>query len=348
MATTFKLFADKMGGSNTADYIGKPGEIFYDPTTTSLRISDGSTPGGFVVSGGSGAGDLTSVASNIIPSTDDTYSLGSPEKRWADIHLGPGTIYIEDTADPDITAELTVTNGVLQINGADQLQVVAVTADTITFDRTVTGVTAAKGQLVWNGSDGTLDLGIGYDDVVLQIGQETHYVVRNATGSTILNGTAVYCSGVTVGSGRMEATPFVADNTVDSTFFLGLATHDITNGVNGVVTYFGYVRGLDTRGTANTSISVGDENWSVGDKLYAHPTVAGKLTNVEPTLPDQKICVASVINRHQSSGVLFVRPSQHIPTAAGDLTDSIKLSDLKTLVAASTDFADFQSRIAAL
>ena len=37
-----------------------------------------------------------------------------------------------------------------------------------------------------------------------------------------------------------------------------------------------------------------------------------------------------------------------IPSDIGDLTDSIKLSDLKTLVAASTDFADFQSRIAAL
>jgi hypothetical protein len=43
---TFKLTADKMGGRQASDYIGNEGEIFYDPTTTSLRMSDGSTAGG--------------------------------------------------------------------------------------------------------------------------------------------------------------------------------------------------------------------------------------------------------------------------------------------------------------
>ena len=44
---TFKLFADKMGGSTASAYIGKVGEIFYDVAgTTPLRLSDGITPGG--------------------------------------------------------------------------------------------------------------------------------------------------------------------------------------------------------------------------------------------------------------------------------------------------------------
>jgi hypothetical protein len=47
---TFKLFADKMGGREASDYIGTEGEIFYDPTTTSLRISNGSTAGGTPIS----------------------------------------------------------------------------------------------------------------------------------------------------------------------------------------------------------------------------------------------------------------------------------------------------------
>jgi hypothetical protein len=101
--------------------------------------------------------------------------------------------------------------------------------------------------------------------------------------------------------------------------FLGLATQTINNGVNGIVTWFGYVRGLDTRGTANTAISVGDETWAVGDKLYVHPTAAGKLTKVEPAAPNVKICVASIITRNQSSGVLFVRPTTNL--TAADLSD---------------------------
>jgi hypothetical protein len=62
------------------------------------------------------------VGSNILPDTDNRYTLGSFDKRWAGIHVGPGTLYITDiTLGTD--AELTVNNGVLKINGANQLQV---------------------------------------------------------------------------------------------------------------------------------------------------------------------------------------------------------------------------------
>ena len=45
--TTFKLFADKMGGRSAATYIGTKGEIFYDiEGTDPIRLSDGVTPGG--------------------------------------------------------------------------------------------------------------------------------------------------------------------------------------------------------------------------------------------------------------------------------------------------------------
>lgn len=47
MATTFKLFADKMGGTSATSYIGVRGEVFYDITGNSpIRLSDGTTPGG--------------------------------------------------------------------------------------------------------------------------------------------------------------------------------------------------------------------------------------------------------------------------------------------------------------
>jgi hypothetical protein len=94
MPVIYRPFLEKLGGETSASsYVGNAGELFYDPATTTLRISDGTTPGGSVVSG------LTSVASNIIPSTDDTYSLGSAEKRWAEIHAAAVTadiLKIED------------------------------------------------------------------------------------------------------------------------------------------------------------------------------------------------------------------------------------------------------------
>jgi hypothetical protein len=178
-------------------------------------------------------------------------------------------------------------------------------SDSITFNRTA-GINVTEGQMAWNNSDGTLDIGLNFGDVVLQVGQEQHFVVRNETGTTISNGTAVYASGLSAGSKRIEVSPFTANGTTDEVRFLGLATHNISDGVNGVVSNFGYVRGLDTRGTSATAISVGDETWAEGDILYAHPTAAGKLTKVAPK---DKITVAMVTTRHQTTGVLFVRPS---------------------------------------
>jgi hypothetical protein len=41
-----KIFTDKMGGRNPSEYIGTPGELFYDPNTGVVKVSDGVTAGG--------------------------------------------------------------------------------------------------------------------------------------------------------------------------------------------------------------------------------------------------------------------------------------------------------------
>jgi hypothetical protein len=131
-------------------------------TAPTLRYSDGVTPGGIpITTGGSSGGgyalpeiidggylhgdssghltwdsnislytdanvttllNTTGFGGNIIPSEDDTYILGSAEYRWKSLHIGPGTIYITDQT-LGTNADLTVDSGVLQINGANQLQV---------------------------------------------------------------------------------------------------------------------------------------------------------------------------------------------------------------------------------
>ena len=64
----------------------------------------------------------STVTGNLIPSVHNTYTLGTSAKRWQDIYLGPGTLNITDNV-LGTNAGLTVSNGVLQINGANQLQV---------------------------------------------------------------------------------------------------------------------------------------------------------------------------------------------------------------------------------
>lgn len=49
MAKTYKFFNDKMGGADVTQHIGVSGEVFYDPATGFLRLSDGVTAGGILL-----------------------------------------------------------------------------------------------------------------------------------------------------------------------------------------------------------------------------------------------------------------------------------------------------------
>ena len=68
-----------------------------DNNTTVFTISDGGT---------------TTLAGNFLPSTNDTFNLGSDSQRWADIFLGPGTINIgtADADDYEISYDTTLNN----------------------------------------------------------------------------------------------------------------------------------------------------------------------------------------------------------------------------------------------
>ena len=67
-------------------------------------------------------------AGNIIPALNNTYFLGNSTNRWANLWLGPGTLYITDSnIASNATAELTVLNGVLQINGVNQIEAKGIT-----------------------------------------------------------------------------------------------------------------------------------------------------------------------------------------------------------------------------
>jgi hypothetical protein len=161
---------------------------------------------------------------------------------------------------------LNVTNGAI-VSSSLTLSGSINNVNYIDFNTSYTATQPVAGRLSWNNSDGTLDLGMKGGNVTQQIGEEIFYEVRNETGTPISNGTLLYANGVTAGSGRITAAPYTADGSIREVRLLGMATENISNGVNGFVTHFGYVRDLDTRGTAASSIAVGDENWAVGDIL---------------------------------------------------------------------------------
>lgn len=156
-------------------------------------------------------------------------------------------------------------------------------------------VAARIGQAKWNKADQTLDLRMEYG-VTQQIGQEYYARVGNTTGVTIPNGTVVGFVGAT--SEALLVAPYLADGSAPSLYILGVMTHDLPDsGEKGYCTTWGFVRDLDTSA------------FSVGDLLYASPTVAGALTNVKPTAPDNVIPLAACIMSDATTGMIFVRPT---------------------------------------
>jgi hypothetical protein len=167
--------------------------------------------------------------------------------------------------------------------------------DRITFDTVNVDTEPTEGELTWDTTDKTLSLGLNGGDVVLQIGQELHFRVRNNTGSPIPDGTVCRFAGSVGNSGILLAAPFLADGTYDSHVIMGVATETIANGEDGLVTWFGKVRGINTSA------------FSDGAVLYASPSSAGGLTATKPDSPNNVVSVAAVVTA-ANNGTLFVRP----------------------------------------
>lgn len=48
------IFTSRRSNSNANIFVGEVGRLFYDQDIPILRLSDGSTPGGIIIAGGSG------------------------------------------------------------------------------------------------------------------------------------------------------------------------------------------------------------------------------------------------------------------------------------------------------
>jgi hypothetical protein len=167
--------------------------------------------------------------------------------------------------------------------------------------------TPMMGRMGWNQADQTLNLGMEYD-VVQQIGLETYARVANFTGVTIPNGTVVGFTGA-VPDSALSVAPYLANGATNTLYIVGVMTHDLPDsGEKGYCTTWGFVRDVDTSG------------FTLGDILYASPTVAGAFTNVKPTAPNNVVPIAAVLQVGTTDGVIFVRPTIEQQIYYGEFT----------------------------
>ena len=195
------------------------------------------------------------------------------------------------------------------------------TADTFQVNTNAV-TTPVIGSLSWNSADQTLDLGMEYG-VVQQIGEETYARVSNNTGVLIPNGTVVGFTGA-IPDSALSVAPYLADGSQSSLNILGIMTHDLPDtGDKGYCTVWGFVRDLNTSAFA------------LGDLLYASPTVAGGLTKVKPTAPNNVIPIAAVLKVGTTDGIIFVRPTIEQQKYYGEFTKT----DTQTPAVINTAYA---------
>lgn len=94
MATQIKLRRDTSSNWASSNPVLAQGEPGYDLTSKRLKIGDGSTSWNSLSWFDDQTTNLSAVAQNVLPETDITYDLGSPEKRWKDLYLSGNTIYL--------------------------------------------------------------------------------------------------------------------------------------------------------------------------------------------------------------------------------------------------------------
>lgn len=198
----------------------------------------------------------------------------------------------------------------------DKVKVVLATK--VVFDKT-SPAPVSQGEMAWNSSDDTMDIGHA-DGVVQQVGLEQYMRAENLTGSTITNGSVVGFAGV---NGEIKMQKYIADGTIPSLYYIGVATQDFSDGEVGMVTTYGRVRGLDT------------SSFTKGDILYASPSTAGALTNVRPTAPDEVVVVAAALVIDATDGEIMVRPTIPMGLNYGSFSDTTD----QTPAAANTAYA---------
>jgi len=204
-----------------------------------------------------------------------------------------------------------ITGGYVPYTGATQnvnLGTYGLLSDFVQFNLAPTSLPTVQGTMYWDSDKETVDVVL--NGTTGSIFQDTFFFVKNQTGASIPKGTVVRANGTVGSSGRILATPFLADGSFDSKFCLGVTTELINNGEDGRVTYFGSIRGIDT------------SMYAAGTVLYASPTVVGGFTATEPNGPTNNIIsVAIVVNSSINNGSIFVRPT-FIPSAI-DISKSL-------------------------
>jgi len=182
------------------------------------------------------------LASDIIPATDNTYSLGSSSKMWKDIYVGPGSLYVngqkvlEESSGNIIVSADVNQNLVIQTSGSGDIELDPTGSGTVTIKGTLvieagSNVTSSDGNAIAFGNQ------IKIDSITSKTTNTDLTLTANGSGKVYINDAAEVSGNLVIGgnltvSGTTTTvnseTISLADNIIDlnSNFTSGSPTEN--------------------------------------------------------------------------------------------------------------------------
>jgi hypothetical protein len=216
----------------TSDLVG--GELAVNTTDGKLFLKK--TTGGVDSIVEIGGVNLTNIATNIVPATDNIYDLGSPSKTFRHVYIGPGSLYVNGkqviTDNSDTIEFKTDENQDVRIkttgSGDIELQ-----TDTNGLVKVIGTLQIQDGKQITNSAGNALEFGVGIKtnmltsrdtNTDLTLSGNGSGAVRVAddlvvTGNLTINGTTTTINAETIS---------LADNIIDlnSNFTTGTPTEN--------------------------------------------------------------------------------------------------------------------------
>jgi hypothetical protein len=190
-----------------------------------------------------------------------------------------------------------------------------IAVDSITYDTATLIEPDAIGETAWSPDERTIAVNKG-GGVLQYLSQDLSYpVARNADTVTLTAGMLVMVDPTQPAQGqRLRVVRMNNNGTFPSDLFVGMVIETILANETGFVKWFGQVKKLSL-----SSLQPVGETWAEGDILWPNPSVAGGMSNVEPTAPALKITVAAVLRITGNQLNVLLRPN--LRSKVADLHD---------------------------